>query len=1268
MPLSLILILLLVGFSYILTPSHVKALDPPVFDYIVDGDTVYIDHTKFYLGVSPHTLSSSGWVTFEFELKQSISDTIDIFWGFNIPNSKPVVAQRWMSYVHPKQYYGTRDDIGVKTFYHVTNYENLGIENYDSYTVDYGNRNNSKLWRVYSDDGVKIIAFDTQVNDGVNLTCDYIYSRTGTYWVDEDYYDWKNWNPDFKKINYDAYDMNTWYLMEDLNPQVGVTYKVRCYVETPINSDGKYCYGVKAHSLSFQEAINQNKFYIIDPWWNNNWQYKKAIVIDHNQVLGALTNYPVCINITDTDLRDDAQNDGDDIVFVDSTETLQFAYDLEYFNGATGHLVAWVNVSSLSAIADTTIYMYYGNPGATEQKDVVGTWDTTIYYGVWHYNETSGDADDCTKGNHNGTNHGAVQGTTCQLDGGYTFTDDYVDYNYPFNRGSNDFSLMIYGTKDNWGDSSTDYLIANYDGTAGKGWYGLLETSTDVMRFRWDDGAALTDVDFPSGGLSTTRYYLFTGVRDVGNDNFIYLDGTLKSNKGSDSGNACTCEHEVWVGEQYGEGNVWDGKIDEVRIYKVALNTITGYIGTTFNNFNNATDGGFFALGPEIASGNHCPEFTNPLPVNQTKQLDIKPRITITVTDQDGDTFNVTWYSNMSGSWQPIGTNLSVTNGTFSQILNFDGNFERAWWNVSADDGQPANHSNESGIYWLKTHEWIFEPTSFNADYFNETAINLTWVKGVNGTTNHIRRAEKTVPPTTLATGTLIYNNTAILFDDTGLNPGSEYNYSVWGFNDQGGYGYHFSRNYTSAGNYTLPDNPQNVTGLLDLAADLNMTWDNGTGHDSIVIIRKNGGYPTNPGDGTEIYNGTANNYTDAAYADGLFYTLYGYNDTSKLYSTGVQLLWGGLVINVYDENTTLDIAAWDLHIENFVAGTAYEATGCNNPTSVDIATVPHGTYTKIMVSKTGYNPRIYYVDLDINEQYNLNLYLAPIDLSELYLFTVKDVYGTGLNNVEVSIYRSIGGIFVNISKLYTGNTGKFQVYLMTDTLYNFIFNKTGFEISYEDYTTSNSIFTDEFIMQYLHHDITPDENIWNNITWSITPSQGRYTTNITLNFTITSTDNELEWWNASVWYYNTTTGNWTLLSYHNCTNAGGGTWENLTPNWTGQYRFLCVFKKTNYTMYYFGGENGYIYWIYTPKYIVEEDVFPPDVWLAITIAIMMVGMASLAMFGAGDMCAMGGITIMGIMFALYPSGALVFAGISCWFILLICIIAYGAIIMIRKV
>ncbi|MEM0492581.1 MAG: DUF2341 domain-containing protein, partial [Candidatus Thermoplasmatota archaeon] len=166
-------------------------------------------------------------------------------------------------------------------------------------------------------------------------------------------------------------------------------------------------------------------------WWDCNWSYYKMITISHSMVASDQYNYPVLIyRGGDSDLAARAQDDGDDLVFVDSTHSVKLSHEIEYFNGSSGELVAWVNIPFLSSSSDTIIYLYYGNPDCGNQEDVQGTWNSN-YVMVHHLEEVSGLFYDSTGYGNNGTVHGSVgRGVTGRvvLDGGVSLPGSYSSY------------------------------------------------------------------------------------------------------------------------------------------------------------------------------------------------------------------------------------------------------------------------------------------------------------------------------------------------------------------------------------------------------------------------------------------------------------------------------------------------------------------------------------------------------------------------------------------------------------------------------------------------------------------------------------------------------------------------------------------------------------------------------------------------------------------------------------------------------------------------
>jgi len=122
------------------------------------------------------------------------------------------------------------------------------------------------------------------------------------------------------------------------------------------------------------------------------------ITIDHTKVAANQVDFPVLISGTydgtgtEPDIRTVAnggnvQNTANggvsgaytvpaDLVFSASTDgSSPYDHEIEYYNAATGAIIAWVKVPSLSSGTDTEFYMVYGDAGVVaSQEDVSGVW------------------------------------------------------------------------------------------------------------------------------------------------------------------------------------------------------------------------------------------------------------------------------------------------------------------------------------------------------------------------------------------------------------------------------------------------------------------------------------------------------------------------------------------------------------------------------------------------------------------------------------------------------------------------------------------------------------------------------------------------------------------------------------------------------------------------------------------------------------------------------------------------------------------------------
>ncbi|MFX1485078.1 MAG: LamG-like jellyroll fold domain-containing protein, partial [Promethearchaeota archaeon] len=361
------------------------------------------------------------------------------------------------------------------------------------------------------------------------------------------------------------------------------------------------------------EYRNQNdpsSFYSIGIEISNQpieFDYKKDIVIDHTKVASDLTDFPLLIDIFDTDLKTDVQADGDDIIFKIGDTMLSHELELfdQTYNSTHAHLVAWVN-TDLSSSVDTTITMYYGNPNLESLENAAGVWSSN-FRGVWHLSETPTETLYDSSGNLNhgtGYNLQSDDQVNGQIDGSIDFDNnqDYIDCgnDTSLNVGSNDFSLSLW---------------FKYDGVdmgvlAGKGavlnarrYRISLESGPGMLMAEIDDNTVSKTV-FSTSTYGDNLWHYVSLVRD-GNNLRLYIDGTEDPNSPTDiTGYGSLDEVEsFYIGafrsEIFGTLGYWStANMDEVRVAKMALSP--EWIVTEYDNQFNPNS--FYSIGVEISA------------------------------------------------------------------------------------------------------------------------------------------------------------------------------------------------------------------------------------------------------------------------------------------------------------------------------------------------------------------------------------------------------------------------------------------------------------------------------------------------------------------------------------------------------------------------------------------------------------------------------------------------------------------------------------------
>lgn len=335
------------------------------------------------------------------------------------------------------------------------------------------------------------------------------------------------------------------------------------------------------HSLKFKFGDSVSYAYNdATNWWNGDWSYRKLVTIEHDQVAGNLVNFPVLVSITDSDLQNDAQGDGDDIAFVSySNNETQLSHEIESYDNGDGSLVSWVKIPSVSSSVDTLFWMYYGNDGCGSQEDVSNVWDSN-YKMVYHLEESdidggSGDIKDSTSNNNDGTTSGmdGNDDVSAKIGTGFDFDgiNDYVGTNVDVTSYS-DITVSGWVYPENAGDGShTGFFGQN----------NAFETLWDssVMTF-W------TNIDHEcSANVASAQWHYITLIYD-GSDLFIYKNGRQVATDTAGGFEDEDYTFNIGGGGINQEADNWlDGIIDEVRISNTARSS--SWITTSYSNMNN---------------------------------------------------------------------------------------------------------------------------------------------------------------------------------------------------------------------------------------------------------------------------------------------------------------------------------------------------------------------------------------------------------------------------------------------------------------------------------------------------------------------------------------------------------------------------------------------------------------------------------------------------------------------------------------------------------
>ena len=345
------------------------------------------------------------------------------------------------------------------------------------------------------------------------------------------------------------------------------------------------------------------------PWYaaDGTWTKRKQLTIDHTKVSGNadLSNFTMLVSVTDPELKSVAnggfvgKSDGSDILFTASNGTAKLSHEIEKYSPATGQLIAWVKVPTLSVAIDTALVIYYGNATATNQQDKPNTWDSNTK-GVWHLNNSLADS---TSNANNGANVGSTNSTSGKIGDARDFTalsNRVTVPNAASLKPTSQLTLSAWVKRNGSQVSYAKPLWFGQGNNAPWGPYGFeMDGASDTALDFHISSNSLDYYIFPTTSLASASWYYVTGTYD-GTTIKYYINGTLQGSQAASFtiGNY-DATNGLGLGDRYQSGEEWNGYVDEVKVASTARTQ--GWVQTEYNNQN--SPGSFLTIGAVTSTG-----------------------------------------------------------------------------------------------------------------------------------------------------------------------------------------------------------------------------------------------------------------------------------------------------------------------------------------------------------------------------------------------------------------------------------------------------------------------------------------------------------------------------------------------------------------------------------------------------------------------------------------------------------------------------------------
>ncbi len=355
--------------------------------------------------------------------------------------------------------------------------------------------------------------------------------------------------------------------------------------------------------------------YTAEKWFNKLWKHRAKYTVRKDHIEDEIKKVPINKNLGPNEsFRVHAQLNGDDFVVTSKDGITKIPHEIESYDSITGDLVLWLRLPKVSDSSNIDFYVYYDNPAATNQEDIVNVWkglyeiDTGTdavnfsYDMVQHLNSSSVDS---TENNNDGTDTaityvpgkigGAAQtdALTSEIDCASGTTLDDI---FGIDAGGETGWVTCWFNANSDGEGSLGRVF-DKGGFGGLGWnLHVRDEADDFVRFQFIQTTTsangvwnTTAVDIPIN--KDIRVDIIYSKNSVSEDPIIYVNGVprtvangLLTEANTPTGTLDSDAAAVFtIGNEPGGTRTFDGEIDEVRVMKIPPANTANIIKTEYN-------------------------------------------------------------------------------------------------------------------------------------------------------------------------------------------------------------------------------------------------------------------------------------------------------------------------------------------------------------------------------------------------------------------------------------------------------------------------------------------------------------------------------------------------------------------------------------------------------------------------------------------------------------------------------------------------------------